>query len=171
MTETYNPASKDSRRALASALMEALAKHAFQERPNIPSSQERQIARRLRLPGGQISKDLQVVVYTTIVGERDGWEMREVGKDAIRVAMLYKKSDGGVVGVGSTNRVNRVGLISDIVQRVMARVAEVEAKADKIERCRDCNAPRILSVRSGTMYCADKCWLNEKPHTREQRRT
>lgn len=158
----YNPVSAESRRLLASTIIARLTALGAQDRPNIPSGQERQIARRLRNADGRFSLDLQVVVYTTIVGN----EVRNVGKDAIRVALLYKcKPDaqnphGRVIGVGSDTRVNRVGRICDIVDRMIERWNNVEAGAPALERCK-CGAPRIMKRDKSAMYCAEKCWLKK----------
>lgn len=158
----YDPTSRESRRLLATAIIDRLAEMKAQDRPNIPSSQERQIARRLRMPDSSFSPNIQVVVYTTIVGN----EVRDVGKDAIRVALLYKckptaeNPTGRVIGVGSDTRVNRVGKICDIVDRMIERWNNVEAGAASLERCK-CGAPRIMNKAKTSLYCAEKCWLNK----------
>jgi len=161
-TATYDPASPVSRRALATAILSKLAEMKASERPNIPQSQEKQIARRIRLTDGSFSRNMQVVVYTTIVDDA----VRDVGKDAIRVALLYKCKptaecpQGKVVGIGSETRVNRVGRICDIVDRMVQRWNSLESNVDTIECCKDCGAPKLKS-KAGKMYCADLCWLNK----------
>ncbi len=162
-TATYDPTSPASRRALATAILECLAGMKASERPNIPSGQERQIARRIRLKDGSFSRNLQVVVYTTIVGDA----VRDVGKDAIRVALLYKckpsaeHPQGRVIGIGSETRVNRVGRICDIVSRMCERWDNIEKSIDTLDCCHSCGAPRIMSKRTKNMYCADMCWLDK----------
>ena len=162
-TATYVPENLESRRALAAAIMSKLAEMKASERPNIPQGQEKQIARRIRLKDGSFSRNMQVVVYTTIVGDA----VRDVGKDAIRVALLYKckpsaeHPQGRVIGIGSETRVNRVGRICDIVSRMCERWDNIEKSVDTLDCCRSCGAPRIMSKRTKNMYCADMCWLDK----------
>ena len=57
------------------------------------------------------------IVYSKVIAKRTCLRVftsvahgqgRVCGEDAIRVAIVYRKKDGGIVGVGSTTRVNRI---------------------------------------------------------------
>jgi hypothetical protein len=93
-----------------------------------------------------------IFVYTTIVGQ----EVRAVGEDAIRVCGVFKHNFS-VRGITKEKRVNRVGTIEDIVQRMYERMRETYTKCNVIERCHKCNAPLFIS-KNDKKFCAAICW-------------
>ena len=151
---TYDPLSRASRVHLAYTILEMLKKEQFQLRPNLKPGEELQFGRRIKIDGK--SSNLQIVVYTTIVSD----EVREIGQDAIRVALLYRASDGSTVGIGKSKRVNRTGQIADIITRILERVKHCE-DISSVETCRFCSAPIAIS-KANKPYCAEKCWLKNK---------
>lgn len=83
---------------------------------------------------------LGVVIYTS-VDERTGVS-RSSGKDAIRVALMWKNGRGDWTPIGSSKRVNRIQTWRKNLQK------RLSAWTDMLEgRCPDCGAP--LTVRSG----------------------
>lgn len=147
---TYDPLTRASRVQLASAILEKLRNEQFLKIQNQKPGEELQLSKSIK------SSNLQVVVYTTIVGG----EVREIGQDAIRVALLYRATDGSTVGIGKSKRVNRTGQIADITQRIIERIKHCE-DLSSVETCRFCSAPIAIS-RAGKPYCAEKCWLKNK---------
>jgi DNA helicase-2/ATP-dependent DNA helicase PcrA len=102
--DIYEPADRSARVALARRLDAMLRDIGFEATLD-RSSRETIYARDL---GGMTCK-----VYSTIVGQ----EVRGVGQDSIKVALVCAGR-----GIGKARRVNRVGRIADIVDRVQQRV-------------------------------------------------
>ena len=142
----YDPQNAESRRLLASSLMAMLEQSGFSE-ITIPGTKERVFSRPTDDPS------MRVAVYTSIVGS----EVRLVGYDAIRVCALYSMRNGDMRGVGKQTRVNRVGQVSAICERVLDRMRKVWASVKTIERCKDCGAPTFVS-KKGNNVCAEVCW-------------
>jgi len=142
----YEPASSASRRSLSSALVQELEGRGFtpiyQE-----GTRELVLARNSsRLPG------VQIRVYTSSVNG----EVREVGTDAIRVCSVLL-SEGRERGFRKETRVNRVGEVSAIVQRVGARVSSLIGEIRSAPSCSCCGA-LMLESRAGKLYCGALCW-------------
>lgn len=109
--DTYDATSPDARVALARRLDASLRAAGFApvvRRGTIEFVYEKQVA------GSTIR------IYSTIVGR----EVRGLGKDAIRVTLIG--ADGKPIG--KTRRVNRVGLIAAILDRVHGRVTAMTAR-------------------------------------------
>jgi hypothetical protein len=142
----YQPASSSSRQLLSNALVQELEGMGF--RPiHQEGTRELVLAREsTRLPG------VQIRVYTSSV---DG-EIREVGQDAIRVCSVLV-SGGRERGFRKETRVNRVGEVGAIVERVSSRVGAMGSLIRSASSCSCCGAI-MLESRAGNLYCADLCW-------------
>jgi hypothetical protein len=97
--------------------------------------------------------DLRIVVYTTIVGDT----VRLAGKDAIRVAVLYRRKDGAEQGVSRETRVNRTGETLKIVERMVERARGAWKTARTVDRCPRCGAPTFKSKKGNTV-CIELCF-------------
>jgi len=164
-SQAYDSRNRGSRRDLAYAIVHKLQACGFEE-TSIAGCQEVVYARAVAGAEG-----IRVLVYTT-VDSRDGMA-RSCGKDAIRVCAVYKARDGRERGIASADkRVNRVGLVGDIVNRMHSRMREVYGLGRGSERC-SCGAPKFTS-KKGNAVCADLCWMTEaelnRPAPRRRRR-
>lgn len=146
----YDPAFAPHRQFLAVELLCRLTEAGFTEEFR-SGTKERMFSR--TTPSG-----IRVVVFTSIVGTT----MREAGDDAIRVCAVYKTKAGEDRGVGHADkRVNRVGVIKDIGDRMLNRMREVWTLIREIPRCSCCGAPQFMS-KSKKWVCADLCWLTRQ---------
>jgi len=151
----YDPRYDFDRRDLATAILETLSNADFVEEYHegdaVDPTKERTFYRPITLEGVD---NIRVVVYTSIVGE----EVREVGKDAIRVAAVYfSERLGRDRGVISETRIHRVGTIEAICERLLERMRSVWKKGARPNRCPECNAP-VFKSKKGNEVCADLCW-------------
>jgi len=136
----YDPNSPTHRRELAARLIAELGRLGFTRRPAPGEA----VYVREREP------NVVVAVYTTIVGA----EVRSVGADAIRVALIYEGQPSSR-GLAKDRAVHRVGTIPAIVGRLRERI--VAAQGAELTRCRRCNGPAFIS-RAGQPTCAAICW-------------
>jgi hypothetical protein len=136
----YEPTNPTHRRELAAAIIVKLEQLGFTRRNGYREA----VYVRAREP------NVTIMVYTTIVQD----QVRAVGEDAIRVALVYegKPQDRGLA---KDRAVHRVGTITAIIGRLMNRVES--AQTAELHRCRRCNGPAFLS-RSGSPTCAAICW-------------
>jgi len=121
------------------------------------------------------SPGVTVLVYTSCAPAPDGRvKARRAGRDAIRVCAVYATKDGETRGLArAEKRVNRVGDIEDIVERMYQRAREVYGAAMNPCRCGSCGAPMFTS-KAGNDVCADLCWLSDEERSRpapKQRKT
>lgn len=154
----YDPSHPIDRLVLAREIVLALAKAGFAEewhgdaqgRDREPGdwTKERTF---YRLVEGV--PDLRIMVYTTIVGE----SVRPVGADAIRVAVVYRRRDGGDQGVRKETRVHRTGETLKIVDRMVERARSAWKVARTVERCTQCGAP-LFTSKKGNRVCIEFCW-------------
>jgi hypothetical protein len=100
-------------------------------------------------------KGVEVLVYTTIVGET----VRPMGVDAIRVCAVFNPSEEGKRGRGilKERKVLRTGKIEEIPGRVVERVKDIAGELNDLKHCNRCGAPGLIS-KAGNLYCADACW-------------
>lgn len=97
---------------------------------------------------------INVLVYTSV----EKGEIRECGTDAIRICAVYSAKDGKERGIAAAEkRVNRVGDMSAIVDRMHQRMRDVYKIVKTGSRCKCCNAPVFIS-KAGKECCADICW-------------
>jgi hypothetical protein len=149
----YAPESCGSREILATAIKAKLANCGF-SREDVPGCRE-------EVHSLVINRGIRVAVYTTI----ESGMARSCGSDAIRVTAIYKNKEGQDRGVAKAEkRVNRVGDVEEIVERMYQRMREVWVLGNKAERC-SCGAPKFIS-KAGNLVCADLCWKNRSPAPR-----
>jgi hypothetical protein len=136
----YDPNIQAHRRELSAAIIAKLEQLGFTKRTGYREA----VYARTREP------NVSVLIYTTIVNG----EVRSVGEDAIRVALVYegKPQDRGL---GKDRAVHRVGTIAAIVERLLERIES--AQTAELHRCRRCNGPAFLS-RAKLPTCAAICW-------------
>jgi len=137
---TYDPNNREHRRELAARLAGALIERGFARRPGTG-----EVAY-----GRTVEPNVTVIVWTTIVGA----EVRAVGKDAIRVSLVYEGKPRER-GLAKDRAVHRVGTIDAIVGRLAKRIEA--AVGAKIPRCLRCYGP-AFTARSGAPTCAAICW-------------
>lgn len=146
----YDPQSYTDRTVLGSALVAKMDECGFTEE-KIPGTKERVFSREVPGTDGKI----RVAVYTTVVGG----ECRSVGRDSIKVCLLYTTKDGSVRGVGkSETRTHRVGELDAITTRVHLKMRAVYKTSKNCEKCSACGAPKFKSKKKN-MVCAELCWL------------
>ncbi len=143
---TYDPRDRQSRRDLADGIIARLTSHQFMEE-YAEDSGERVMYR--PHPNG-----IRVQVWTSV--DRASGLTRDVGDDAIRVCAVYRAKDGTDRGILKVTRVNRVGDVSAIVDRVADRARTVWTEINGAPRCH-CGAPTFVS-KAGNQVCAELCW-------------
>lgn len=143
----YNPDSAESRQKLASSIIKKLNECGFTLRVEAPG--------REKVYYREISDGMQVVIYTSIVGN----QVRAKDQDAIRISGIYKDEDRER-GLIKSTRVNRTGQIEDIVERMYQRMRDTWRRCSGVKRCRSCGAPTFLS-RSENQVCVKICWENK----------
>jgi hypothetical protein len=136
----YDPNTQAHRRDLAARIIAKLEQLGFTRRPGPGEA----VYARAREP------TVAVLVYTSIVGA----EVRAVGEDAIRVALIYE-GQPKPRGLAKDRPVHRVGTVEAIVGRLAERVES--AQRAELHRCRRCNGPAFLS-RAEVPTCAAICW-------------
>jgi len=156
----YNPEIRELRKILAFNILDTLETAGFEEVANDRKSwgfqtKERVFARNISDDGR-----VKIKVFTTIVAN----EVRNSGKDSIRVCATWDPHDGRSRGLVKITRVHRTGDIEKICQRMLERMREVWKRVNATERC-SCGTPKFKS-KKGNMVCADLCW---KRRQREQR--
>lgn len=103
----------------------------------------------------EVRKGIFVRVYTSVVGP----QVRPNGKDAIRVAGVYKSKSGAFRPLASETRINRTGNIEEIVERMVTRMRSVWVSCNSTQTCSKCGAPKF-KAKTGNIVCADLCWKN-----------
>lgn len=168
MTLKYDPHRQRDREALAWKLTSALYEKGFRE-VTLPRTKELVF----EFPHRTVPR-MKVRIYTSAVRKQGGanLEVRGEGNDAIRVIVVYTRTNGQERGVFKERRVNRSGSsVQSIVDRTLQRGREAYADIPKPEhRCPHCGAPKAKSKRrkdrrtgkmvGGNMYCAELCWKN-----------
>jgi hypothetical protein len=142
---SYNPERSDHRRLLAERILDKLEVCDF-----IPID-----SRGERVFGREVDSGVWVYVYTSIVGD----SVRRLAKDAIRVVGIYHTKDGNTRGLFKNARVNRVGDVDDIVNRMYERMRETWLKCANNGTCNKCGSPLFVS-RAGNSVCSEICWVD-----------
>ena len=164
----YDPNFPVLRQLLALQILETLDTAGFTEVPRddpYPFGGEKIYCRTEGLPKG-----MKIFVYTTVINDnKDGVvDVRQAGKDAIRVSAVYATKDGKTRGLSKEVRVNRTGNIEDIAERMLQRMRGAWVTCTKAEHCK-CGAPKFVT-KKGNLACAELCWLTEeeknKPYTK-----
>jgi hypothetical protein len=149
MATDYNHTEYGHRWALATEIKMAVMALGFTPK-EIPGTAELVLSR----TSGRL-KGVEVLVYTTIVGET----VRPMGVDAIRVCAVFNPSEEGKRGRGilKERKVLRTGKIEEIPGRVVERVKDIAGELNDLKHCNRCGAPGLIS-KAGNLYCADACW-------------
>ena len=165
----YDPQSSGSRKHLATCIVDVLTTAGFVEEWHDDTgdiTKERVFYRPVEMPNGTIVDGIRVLVYTSIVID----EVRDVGKDAIRVAAVYRSPrTGRERGIIKETRIHRVGDTDAICDRLLKRMRKVFGKARRPARCTRCGAPMFTS-KKGNEVCCDFCWKSDSEMADEQRR-
>ena len=145
----YNPRDNNHRKILADKIKEKLTSCGFKQEQTDYSEivYSREVA----------NTDCKVLVFTSI-GKKSNM-VRVVDSDAIRVCSI----DEDQRGVTKDKRVNRVGKIDDIVERMYQRMRTSYGdtlQAHKI-KCKKCGANTFLS-KKGNRVCSEVCWTKNK---------
>ena len=141
----YNPRQIEHRKILADKIKEKLTSCGFKQEQTDFS--EIVYSREVH------DTDCKVLVFTSI-GKKSNM-VRIVDSDAIRVSSIDKDQRG----VTKDKRVNRVGKVEDIVDRMYQRMRSAygdTVKSHKI-KCDKCGANTFLS-KKGNRVCSDLCW-------------
>jgi hypothetical protein len=157
MSGDYDPELSILREMLALGILEKLIDCGFDEVYPCKSTKERVYSRSIP------NTNIDVQVYTSVVGQ----EVRNQGKDAIRVCAIYNARDGSKKGIVKASRVHRTGNINEIIDRMYARMRKTWEAASTGERCNSCGAPKFIA-KSEKLVCADICWLT--PEQKEAER-
>lgn len=148
----YDPRNREHRRQLAEGIISTLEKAGFTEMKTDARTLERVYMYPLRN-----HPLISVRVYTGIVGD----EVRQVGSDSIKVAVVYQPARRKSKGLRKAKRVYRTGQIEEIPQRMLSRMRECYRLASEAAQCTcdNCGAPMFLS-KKGNLVCSDICWRN-----------
>jgi len=149
----YNPDNIIHRRTLAIHLIDQLATDGFERCARLEGKFEKFSE---AVYAKQIRGRFIVAVYTSCNQREGAWEARNSGKDAIRVVSLYIKKDGSTKGLSKHTRINRTGVMDDIVERVADRIDDASDICKHPIFC-ECGAPKFMS-KKGNMVCVDLCW-------------
>ena len=146
----YNPSSREHRSKLANSVIGLLTTLGFRKDPHI-KAKEIVYSRMLK-------NNMKISVYTTVVHDArfpNLTEVRAVGKDAIRIAVIYCNKDGFIKPVGRKTRINRTGEFKDILERLRTRTLDI--MKEPATYCEHCESPQFKS-KAGNMVCAELCW-------------
>jgi len=154
----YIPESDIDRRALAAEIIQVLTTAEFFEEwhgEDDDPTKERTFTR-------AIDDRTRVIVYTSIVGREHDAQVRDVGKDAIRVCGIYKsKRNDKDHGIVRETRIHRTGTMAAICDRLLKRMRSVWKKASRPVVCPDCGAPTFRS-KKGHDVCVEFCWKSDE---------
>ena len=112
---------------------------------------------------------MRVKVYTAVFGGIDNTPLqaRSEGKDAIRVCATYTSKNGNDRGIVKETRINRVGNIEDIVDRMYQRMRSAYKSAKTGDTCQDCGAPKF-TTKKGNTCCAEICWKSDEEKAKDE---
>lgn len=102
-----------------------------------------------------------LVVYTSIAYGQG--RARPVGKDAIRVALVFADCNGRRHGISSEAKVLRVTSVEGVMARVRERVNVAWQEAKALRRCAECGSPAYAdSGRCVVRACREgrKAWAS-----------
>jgi len=156
----YDPNVPMLRQLLALQILGKLDAAGFEEEP--PDPQNRYTAERVYARVDGLPQGMKVQVYTTVIGngETVPVEVRQTGKDAIRVCAVYVTKDGKTKGLSSEARVNRTGNIEDICERMLTRMRGAWTSCKTAQYCH-CGAPKFIT-KSKKLCCSEICWRTDE---------
>lgn len=163
LTKVYDPTSNADRFYLANAILDLLEEAGFQLEPmNSPYNE--------MIWTKTISSGERGVTVLNVATSISLWQgkpyMRANGTDAIRVYLTFEKFKYNRIqdrtrGLGKATRVNRTGVMNEVLKRLKQRIKTVEAKANKNKKCSCCGSPTFVAKKSGKDTCAALCWLDK----------
>jgi hypothetical protein len=151
----YNPRDQHHRSTLAGSLLHKLKTAGFTDETaqHQPLCKERVFSRAIP------NSDVRVLVYTSIDIRSN--EMRIVGEDAIRVCGVRKFADGSTRGIIKRKRINRVGGVQAIPDRMLERMRSAYGEARTAHTnptfCKSCGARNFIT-KKGKECCSALCW-------------
>ena len=112
---------------------------------------------------------IRVKVFTAVLGGIGDTPLqaRSEGKDAIRVCATYTSKSGKERGLVKETRINRVGNIEDIVDRMYQRMRSAYKSARTGAKCSDCGAPKF-TTKKGSSCCAEICWKTDEEKAKNE---
>jgi len=152
----YDPHLPSSRRHLAARVVQMCLNAGFFEEAPGGKTRERVFYRHV---DGVPS--VRVQVWTSVEGDGDAAETREVGEDAVRVCAVYRTRAGKDRGIISATRVHRVGTVDDICDRLLTRMREVYGRARRPTCCSRCGAPTFRSKKKNDV-CCELCFTTDR---------
>ncbi len=150
----YDPDCTISQSFLSGEIINKLMECGFREVDPGPRCKER-VFERPRTEDGSV----RIAVYTSI--HEDRGTVRKRGQDAIRVCLVRRSKSGHNVGLVKSKRVNRVGEVEAIVDRMHQRMRDCWVAFKNVQKCAKCNAPKFIT-KKGSLCCADLCFKNEQ---------
>lgn len=151
---SYDPNIETHRQVLAVEILTRLNTAGFVREPVKPGTRELVFSRPHKKPG------VRVMVYTTIVENGGIPQVRQQGKDAIRVCALYASKSGRDFPVAKAeHRVFRTGEIDSIADRTIQRMRDVWSILNKSGCCQKCKAP-LFTSKKGNDVCAELCFIS-----------
>ena len=150
----YNPRDQHHRVTLAGSLLHQLLASGFtDETHKHKPCQEMVFSRAIQ------NSDVRVFGYTSI--DLRSREMRIVGEDAIRVCGVRKFADGSTRGIIKRKRINRVGGVQAIPDRMLERMRSAYGEARTAHTnptfCKSCGARNFIT-KKGKECCSALCW-------------
>jgi len=154
----YRPEDRGSRRHLAACVIQTLLQAGFAEEWHDGCGAD-PTKEKVYFRDVDGVERIRLVVYTSIVQkEGEEPEVREVGKDAIRVVAVYRsKGDDKERGILKETRVHRTGDTDEIANRMLERMRDAYRKSKRVNRCPKCGAPMFVS-KKGNEVCCEVCW-------------
>lgn len=131
MASNYDPTSWMMRKLLADEILIKLHDCGFVEELPDPAmafkagrqwghKYGRMLGPRERVFTRDVNDQIKLKVYTSIVGD----EVRDTGKDAIKVCAIYTAKDGSTRGLVKNRRVHRTGNVREIADRMHQRMRD-----------------------------------------------
>lgn len=155
----YDPNCNLSQTYLSGQLIVRLMECGFQEVDPGPKCMERVFERPRNADG-----DIRVVVYTSI--HKNKGLVRGKGNDAIRVCLVRRSKTNEDRGLVKTKRVNRVGMVEAICDRMHERMRECWTAFADVQTCSDCGAHMFIT-KKGKPCCSELCF-RDKPGYKER---
>lgn len=154
MAIKYNPRNQAHRQTLAGSLLHTLNQAGFTDETHKHSPCQEMVFSR-EIP----NSDVRVLVYTSI--DLRSREMRVVGEDAVRVCGVRKFADGSTRGIIKRKRVNRVGDVTAIPNRMLERMRSAYGEARDAHAnptfCGKCGSRNFIT-KKGKECCSALCW-------------
>jgi len=152
----YDPECAISQSYLAGEVLVRLVRCGFKEIDPGPKCMERVFER----PRND-DADIRVVVFTSI--HKTKGLVRGKGHDAIRVCLVRRTKNGTDRGLVKAKRVNRVGLVSAICDRMHERMRDCWRALRDVKSCHNCDSPMFIT-KKGKPCCSELCFKNKSAY-------